>query len=58
MENKFGGELRGKLRYINPLVQTEDGIYRVKDISESAKKDIDACVNYKTPKYAYFDFEF
>lgn len=58
MENKFGGELRGKLRYINPLVQTEDGIYRLKDISESAKKDIDACVNYKTPKYAYFDFEF
>lgn len=58
LENKFGGELKGKLRYINPLVQTEKGIYRLKDISESGKKDIDACVNYTTPKYAYFDFEF
>ena len=58
MENKFGGELRGKLRYINPLVSTSEGCYRLKQISEKAKQDIEECVNYTTPKYAYFDFNF
>lgn len=58
IENKFGGELRGKLRYINPLVSTQTGNVRLKEISPDGKVDIEECVNYTTPKYAYFDFSF
>lgn len=58
IENKFGGELRGKLRYINPLVSTDEGNQRLNKISQRAKNDIEECINYKTPKYTYLDFKF
>lgn len=58
IENIYGGNTKSKLRYINPLVQTENGIYRIKDISNEAYKDIESVLNYKPAKYGYFDFEF
>ena len=47
-----------KIRYINPLVKTENGTKRIKDISEQAKEDIQRALAYKTKKYAYMEFEF
>ena len=40
-----------KVRYINPLVHTDKGCIRVKDISDIAKEDIEKCMNYKPCKY-------
>lgn len=47
-----------KVRYINPLVNTDKGYCRLKDLSESAKEDIEKCMNYRPAKYTYLDFEF
>lgn len=47
-----------KVRYINPLVKTTNGYSRLKDLSDSAKEDIEKCMNYRLAKYSYLDFEF
>lgn len=47
-----------KIRYINPLVRTEDKFIRVNKISNMAKQDIERALNYKTKKYAYLNFDF
>ncbi|MBP3502592.1 MAG: hypothetical protein J6K42_03840 [Clostridia bacterium] len=58
VNGKYGASITGKNRYINPLIKTEKEIVRAKDISQNAKRDIDNFLNYRTPKYGYFDFEF
>jgi len=58
IENIYGGITKGKLRYINPLVKTDNGNCRIKDISNKASGDIESVLNYKPAKYGYFDFEF
>ncbi len=58
INNKYGASITAKNRYINPLVKNSSKIVRAKDISESAKQDIENFLNYRTTKYAYFDFEF
>jgi hypothetical protein len=45
-----------KVRYINPLVRNNCKYERIYNISESAKKDIEKTLNYKTAKYIYLDF--
>ena len=45
-----------KIRYINPLVRVNNEFVRITDISEEAKKDIQKCLDFKTKKYAYMDF--
>ena len=47
-----------KIRYINPLVKTENGTKRIKDISKQAESDINRALGYKTKKYAYLEFSF
>lgn len=47
-----------KVRYINPLVNTKNGYYRLQDISQNAKEDIKKCMNYRPAKYSYLDFKF
>lgn len=47
-----------KIRYINPLVKNGDKFVRIKDISDSARADINKALNYKTKKYAYLNFNF
>lgn len=47
-----------KIRYINPLVRSEDKFIRVNKISDVAKQDIEKALNYKTKKYAYLNFDF
>ena len=44
---------RAKTRYINPLVKTDNGIKRIKDISKIAEEEIQKALNYKTKKYGY-----
>ena len=47
-----------KVRYINPLIKTGKGYDRIKNISDTAKKDIEECIKYRPCKYSYLDFEF
>lgn len=46
-----------KVRYIMPLVKVENKYLRIDKISEKANQDIEKCLNFKTKKYAYFNFE-
>lgn len=47
-----------KTRYINPLVRNNNNYTRIINISDSAKKDIEKALNFKTKKYIYLDFDF
>ena len=58
VENTYCKSIKAKIRYINPLVREEENYVRIKKISEDAKRDINNCLEFKTKKYAYFDFEF
>ena len=58
VENKYCKGITTKIRYINPLVKERNTYTRINQISKKAKEDIDSCLNFKTKKYAYFDFEF
>lgn len=50
--------VKGKKRYINPLVIFENTICRIKDVSSIANKDIDNFLNMKEHKYIGFNFDF
>lgn len=50
--------LKAKKRYINPLVKTKDGLFRISDISEEASKNINKCIEYDFDRYLYMDFDF
>lgn len=56
--NKYCINVKGKRRYIIPLVETKDGIYRINQISEKAQNDINEYFNFKQSEYTGFDFEF
>lgn len=61
VNNKYCKSIKAKIRYINPLVEINGSeksnkYIRINEVSEKAKKDIENCLNYKTIKYAYFDF--
>ena len=58
VENKYCIELNGKMRYIVPLVKQGNEYIRINKLSEAAAKDIERCLNFKTKKYAYLDFDF
>jgi HD superfamily phosphohydrolase len=57
VQNKYCKSLNSKIRYVNPLVKTDAGVKRIYDVSLIAKEKIDDYLNYKTEKYAYFDFD-
>lgn len=50
--------VKGKKRYINPIVKINNSAKRIKDISDSAKKDIDNFLNMKFNKYIGLQFDF
>lgn len=59
IKDKYCVSINAKRRYINPLVKNDDNSYiRINEISDLAKQDIERCLNFKTKKYAYFDFNF
>ena len=53
VKNKYCVSINAKIRYIKPLVNGK----RVSEISEVAKEEIKKALEYKTPKYAYLDFD-
>lgn len=57
-EKYFVNIEKTKIRYINPLVQTDREYARLTDISDIARNDINEAINYKTAKYTYLDFNF
>ena len=58
VQDKYCVSVKAKTRYIVPLVRTEDEFVRINKISEAAKQNIEKCLNYKTKKYAYLNFNF
>ena len=56
VEEKYCKSIKAKIRYINPLVRKGNNYTRINKISKNAKQDIESCLNFKTKKYAYFDF--
>ena len=50
--------VKGKKRYVNPLVNYENKARRIKDVSGVAGKDIDDFLNMKLHKYIGFKFDF
>ena len=57
-ENVYSVSVNAKIRYIVPLVKTENGYMRIDKLSGIAKEDIERAKNFKTKKYAYLDFDF
>lgn len=58
VEDKYCTSVKGKRRYVIPLTKYNNDIYRINEISEMAKKDIEEYFNIKHFKYIGFDFEF
>ena len=58
VENKYCKNIKAKIRYINPLVREKEKFIRISEVSDSAKKEIEGCLNFTTKNYAYFDFQF
>lgn len=50
--------VKGKKRYINPLVCLDGKTNRIKDVSKLANSDIDNFLNMKLHKYIGFNFDF
>ena len=50
--------VKGKKRYINPLVINCQNVSRIKEISEIANKDINDFLNMKMHTYIGLNFEF
>ena len=59
IQDKYCVNVKAKARYVNPLVQTRNGIYRIKDISTKANTQINSYLEIpKGGYYTYFDFDF
>lgn len=56
--DKYCISVKGKRRYIIPLTETENGIFRINEISSQAKNDINNYLNFKQTQYTGLDFEF
>ena len=50
--------VKGKKRFINPLVKLDNKVYRIKDVSSQANNDINNFLNMKLHKYIGFKFDF
>ena len=57
-EGKYSVNVKAKKRYIDPLVKTENGIERISNISDKAKKCIDKSLSYTFDRYVYMDSDF
>lgn len=58
IENKYCVNVKSKVRYVNPLVQTKNGNKRIYEISNKSKQQIDNLLNNQKQNYIYFDFDF
>ena len=57
-DDKYCISFNCKKRYLNPLVNINGEYKRIYDVSQIVKEIIDEFLNFETPKYAYFDFNF
>lgn len=58
VKDKYCISIESKRRYIIPLVKEGNETVRINNISKKAKENIEEYLNYKTPQYAYLDFNF
>ncbi|MBQ8891710.1 MAG: HD domain-containing protein [Bacilli bacterium] len=58
LKDKYCINVKAKRRYINPLVKIDNKIYRISDISDSAKENINKCLTYTFDRYLYMNFNF
>jgi len=57
-DDKYCVSFNCKKRYLNPLVNINGEYKRIYDVSQIVKEIIDEFLNFETPKYAYFEFNF
>ena len=58
-DEKYCVNIKTKTRYVVPLVQSDDGVVRINQISETAANQITEYLNCpKGGYYTYFDFQF
>ena len=59
VKDKYCVKVSSKTRYVNPLVQTQNGPVRINRLSKQANEDINNYLNIpKGGYYTYFDFNF
>lgn len=56
--DKYCINVKGKKRYVIPLVETDNGTFRINSVSEKARNDIDEYFKYKQTEYTGFNFNF
>lgn len=54
--NVYNINIKAKKRYINPLVQTKNGLFRISELSLEANESINKCMEYDFDRYLYMDF--
>ena len=58
VDNKYCISVKGKKRYIVPLVLNNGQAYRINEIDEEAKKEVEEYLHLKRSKYTGFNFMF
>ncbi len=58
VKDKYCISVKAKIRYVNPLVQTDEGAKRISEVSKQAEEDIHEYLNIKSSKYTGFEFNF
>ena len=58
VNNKYCISVKGKKRYIVPLILTDKGTFRINEIDKEANKEVNNYLNLERSKYTGFDFEF
>lgn len=57
IENKYMVKLNVKKRYVDPLVKTRNGYYRVSNIYKDCQDEINGFLENETDLYCYTDFD-
>lgn len=58
VRDKYCTNVKGKKRYIVPLVEHNDQAKRISELSVRAREEINDFLNYKQSSYSYYDFDF
>ena len=58
VNNRYCISVKGKKRYIVPLTQNNGNAYRISQIDETARNEVQDYINLKRSKYTGFNFEF
>ena len=58
IDDKYCVSIKAKIRYIVPLVRSNDGFIRINNISNDANNYIQKALNYNSKKYAYLECDF